>query len=62
MLDIVVYDTIENKNIIESQSPMILDSHECLVHTLNMIDFMLALNSKILRVDDTIDWIIVGST
>ena len=59
MLNIKVYDAIEKKSIIESGSLMVLDSRESLVHTLNMMDFMVALNSKMERMDDGIDWIIL---
>lgn len=59
MLDIIVYDAIEKKNIIESSSIKALNSYESLVHTLNMMDFMLALNSKTERTEDGIDWIIL---
>jgi hypothetical protein len=59
MLDIIVYDTIEEKNVIESKSITLLNGHDSLVHTLNMMDFMVALNSKTERIDDGIDWIIL---
>jgi hypothetical protein len=59
MLDIIVYDAIEKKNIIESSSLVVLNAHESLVHTLNMMDFIIALNNKMEHVDDGIDWIIL---
>jgi hypothetical protein len=59
MLDIIVYDAIEKKNTIESSYLTVLDSHESLVHTLNMMDFMVALSNKAQRIDDGIDWIIL---
>ena len=59
MLDVNVYDTIEKKNVIESNSIVPLEAHNSLVHTLNMIDFMNALNGKRDRMADDIDWIIL---
>jgi hypothetical protein len=59
MLDIIVYDAIEKKNTIESNTLMVLDSHDSLVHTLNIMDFMIALNNKVERIDDGIDWIVL---
>lgn len=62
MLDIIVYDTIEKKNIIESKSVKPLEAHDSLVHTLNMMDFMNALNVKKERINDNIDWILLRPT
>jgi hypothetical protein len=59
MLDIIVYDTIEKKNVIESKSVKPLEAHASLVHALNMMDFMNALNFKRERINDNIDWIIL---
>jgi hypothetical protein len=59
MLDIIVYDTIEKKNVIELNSMVPLDAHDSLVHTLNMMDFMNALSGKRDLNDDDIDWIIL---
>ncbi len=61
MPNIIVYDTIDKKNDIESNSLTILDAHESLVHTLNMMDFMTALSNNMERIDDDIDWIILES-
>ncbi len=62
MLEIIVYDTIRKKNIIESKSLMPMGAHDSLVHTLNMMDFINALNSKKERISDHIDWIILHTT
>ncbi len=62
MLDIIVYDTIEKKNVIESNSIVPLNAHDSLVHSLDMMDFMNALSGKRERMDDGIDWIILQPT
>ncbi len=60
MLDIIQYDKIEKKNILESTTFAPLDAHQSLVHTLDMIDFMIALNGRIEPLeDDSTDWIIL---
>lgn len=58
MLDVIVYDNIEMKNIIESNTIVPLDSYESLVHTLNMMDFMAALADRE-STHDGINWIIL---
>jgi len=62
MLNLIVYDTIEKKNVLESNSLTSLDAHDSLVHTLNMMDFMNALNPKRERVNDDINWIQLKTT
>ncbi len=59
MRDIFVYDTIEQKNIVETNSLMNLDSHNSLVHTLNVMDFMAALYKNKKHEDDGIEWIVL---
>lgn len=60
MLDIIQYDKIEKKNILESTTFAPLDAQQSLVHTLDMIDFMIALNGRIEPLeDDSTDWIIL---
>lgn len=62
MLDIIEYDNIEKKNEIESTSTTPLDSHESLIQTLNMIDFMSVLRPKHeFRTIDTTLWIVLES-
>ncbi|MCX8490213.1 MAG: hypothetical protein ORN54_04020 [Cyclobacteriaceae bacterium] len=60
MLNIIVYNTIEYKNVIESNSNMPLSALDSLIHTLNMMDFMNALSGKRERIDDEIDWIVLN--
>ena len=59
MLDIFVYEAIEQKNLIETNSLATLDPHHSLVHTLNMMDFMVALYKNQKREDDGINWIVL---
>jgi len=59
MLDVIQYDKIEKKKILESASFVPLDAHQSLVHTLDMMDFMNALNGRVDPVDEVIDWIIL---
>lgn len=60
MLDLIQYDKIEKKKILESASFAPLDAHQSLVHTLDMMDFMNALSGRVDPVDDRgIQWIIL---
>jgi hypothetical protein len=58
MLDVIVYDAIEKKNELESNS-FVLTSHEALIMALDMMDFFRVLNKNAERPDDGIDWIIL---
>jgi hypothetical protein len=59
MLDLIVYDRIEEKNIIEARSFKRLTGQEALVQTLNLMDFMAALKRQKADGDDSIDWIVL---
>lgn len=60
MLDIIIYDNIVRKNEIESLDVLNFNSRESLIHTLNIIDFMNALNCERIDSDnESIKWIIL---
>jgi hypothetical protein len=59
MLDIIQYDKIEMKKILESASFAPMDAHQSLVHTLDMMDFMNALKRRVDAVEDSIEWIVL---
>lgn len=59
MLDVIQYDKIEKKKILESVSFAPMDAQKSLVHTLDMMDFMSALNGRVDPVDEAIDWIVL---
>ena len=57
-LDLIGYDSIEKKNIIERHLTLKkLTPKESLIHTLNMMDFMAKFKEKNIADDSGIDWI-----
>lgn len=59
MLKLIVYDTIEKKNLLEARVNEPLTSHESLVQCLNMMDFLAVLNPKQERMKEEIAWIVL---
>ena len=46
MIEIISYDAIEKKNILEGEIVQPLTSHESLIHCLDLLDFMAAFSKK----------------
>lgn len=60
MKKVIVYDSIDKKNIIEQQLPLQLSSNEALIMALDMMDFFASFKHRDLqRDDDNIEWIIL---
>jgi len=59
MLDIIQYNKIKMKKILESASFTPMHGQQSLVHTLDMMDFMSAFYGRVDAQDEAIDWIIL---
>lgn len=59
MIDLIIYDKIERKNIIERARSKKLNPHDSLVHSLNVMDFMASFNKGVNKADDGLEWIIL---
>jgi hypothetical protein len=58
--NLIVYDGFEEKNALENKMKSILSPKESLIHTLNLIDFMVALQKKdTSTADEQIEWIVL---
>lgn len=58
--NLIVYDGFEKKNALESEMKPVLSPEESLVHTLNLMDFMVALQKKnTSTADEKIEWIVL---
>lgn len=57
-MNLILYDNIQDKNRIEAKTVRYLSSHESLVHTLNLMDFMAVFKKReIPELDNNIKWI-----
>ena len=59
MINLIVYDKIEKKNIIERDYSIKLSPVESLAHSLNVMDFMSSFNKGIQAENDEIEWIVL---
>ncbi len=60
MLDVIVYNRIEEKNQLESAMPLKLSPQEAFIHTLEMMDFLMAFSPTKSTPDNSgIDWIVL---
>ncbi len=56
MIDLIVYDNIEKKSIVERAGSKKLNPHESLVYSLNVMDFMASFNKDVNKNDDGVEW------
>ena len=60
MAKVIRYDSIDEKNALESTMTRRLTAEESLIHCLNVMDFMVAFRNKDLpRESDNIAWIVL---
>jgi hypothetical protein len=58
--NLILYDGFEKKNALENKMKSILSPEESLIHTLNLMDFMVALQKKDTpTADEKIEWIVL---
>lgn len=58
--NLIVYDGFEKKNALENEMKPLLSPQESLIHTLNLMDFMAALQKKnTSTADEKIEWIVL---
>jgi hypothetical protein len=58
--NLIVYDGFEKKNALKNEMKPVLSPEESLIHTLNLMDFMVALQKKnTSTADEKIEWIVL---
>ncbi len=58
-MKVIVYDSIEKKNLADNQEPIKTSSKDALIKTLDLMDFYSKFSSSRNQVNDNIPWIIL---